>query len=208
MENSLKVMSFSLGELSTNCYIVVDKKSAEAVIIDPADAGEFLVQKVLEKELKVKMIIATHGHFDHILAATYLQLALKVPFLIHKEDEFLLDRMQDSAIHFLGTDPGPKPTISANLKDGDSVSVGDISLDVIHTPGHTPGSISLLTGGKIFVGDLLFASGGVGRTDFKYSNNEKLKRSIKKILSFPKETMLLSGHGGPTLVGRESIFHK
>lgn len=208
MENRLQVLTFTLGELSTNCYVVADKETRGAIIIDPADAGEYISEKIIEKELKAEKIIATHGHFDHLLAATHLQLALDIPFLIHKEDEFLLDRMQESAKHFLGRDPGPRPQVTANLQDGDEVRVGDITLKVIHTPGHTPGSITLHYKNTAFVGDVIFAQGGVGRTDFKYSNTNDLKESIDKILSLPKETLLLSGHGEATLAEKERQFHK
>lgn len=203
MNSKLHVQAFSLGKLETNCYIVSDKLSKEAIVIDPADAGEFIVEKVQQSKLLVKKIIATHGHFDHILAATYLQLTLDAPFLLHEKDVFLLDRMQESAIFFLGKDPGPKPIISGNLKDNLKIKIGNISLKVVHTPGHTPGSVSLLVDRVAFVGDLLFAEGGVGRTDFGYSDTNELQKSVAKILSLPANTTLYSGHGGETTVGRE-----
>jgi glyoxylase-like metal-dependent hydrolase (beta-lactamase superfamily II) len=205
--SDLQILSFSLGEHGANCYIVADKAKKEAVIIDPADAGEFLVEKVSQYDLSVKRVLATHGHFDHILAATYLQLALDVPFYVHREDEFLVKRMKDSATHFLGRDPGPSPKVSGYIAGGDKINIGKLSIEIIDTPGHTPGSVTFLVENAAFVGDLIFAGGAVGRTDFKYANEEKLNSSIDKIFSLPKETLILPGHGQSSLVGKELEYH-
>jgi glyoxylase-like metal-dependent hydrolase (beta-lactamase superfamily II) len=202
--SSAKILTFRLGELQTNTYLIADEESRKAIILDPSDAGEYLVEKVNELRYKVEQIIATHGHFDHLLAATYLQLALKVPFFIHKRDEFLLERMQDTAKHFLGRDPGPKPTVSGYLNNKDKIKVGSIDFDIIETPGHTPGSISLLSDKEVFVGDLMFADGAVGRCDFKYSDPNLLSRSIKEILSLPKNLTIYPGHGEKTSIKKES----
>jgi glyoxylase-like metal-dependent hydrolase (beta-lactamase superfamily II) len=133
------------------------------------------------------MIVATHGHFDHIMAAYTLQRAYNIPFYIHEDDIFLLSRMQSSAEHFLGlknVDPPPVPTKIKNLP-------------FIHTPGHTPGSICLYfkKNNVLFSGDTIFADGAVGRTDHEYSDPAALSRSVKKILSYPAGTRILSGHG-------------
>jgi len=144
------------------------------------------------------MIVATHGHFDHIMVAYALQLAYNIPFYIHEDDIFLLGHMQSSAKHYLGlksVDPPPKPTIIKNLP-------------FIHTPGHTPGSICLKFGDALIVGDTIFADGAVGRTDFSYSEPLKLAPSISKILAYPNETRLLSGHGNETTIKNELRYHK
>lgn len=168
-----------VGSMATNCYI------AGKMIIDPGDDAEYIMSHIKEKP---KMIVATHGHFDHIMAAYALQLAYNIPFYIHDDDIFLLSRMQESARHFLGLkdiDPPPKPS---NI----------IDLPFIHTPGHTPGSICVVGDGVLFTGDTLFADGAVGSTDFSYSSVEKLALSVKKILSYAPGTRLLPGHGGET----------
>lgn len=206
--SNLQILSFSLGEQGTNCYIVSDKKKEEAVIIDPADAGEFLVEKVSQNELSVTKVVATHGHFEHLLAATYLQLSLKAPFFIHKKDEFLLKRLEESAKHFLGRDPGPKPKISGYLKEGQKIKIGELSIKVIHTPGHTPGSVTFLVENAAFVGDLVFAGGAVGRTDFKYANEKDLNESIGKIFDLPKETLILPGHGQSSVIAKEMEYRR
>lgn len=199
----LKILSFKLGQLQTNSYIVADEESREAIVIDPADSGEFLTQKISENEYNPKAIVATHGHFDHILAATYLRLTLKIPFLVNKRDVFLVERMQESAKHFTGADPGPNPTVDQYLEDGQKIELGNLSVVVISTPGHTPGSVSLFAENACFVGDLIFPGGGVGRIDFSYSSRENLEESVNKILSLPADTILYPGHGEAGIVEDE-----
>ncbi len=165
-----------VGQMRTNCYI------ADGVIIDPGDDAEYIMAHVQNP----RMIIATHGHFDHVMAAYALQLAYNIPFYMHPDDFFLLRHMQSSAKHFLGlktVDPPPQPTAIPR------------SIRFIHTPGHTPGSICLPLGNSLVVGDTVFAGGAVGRTDFSYSDPIKLSDSLKKIRSHPKGTRILSGHG-------------
>ncbi len=174
----MKIETLVVGQMATNCYI------ADDIIIDPGDDAEYIMAHAKNP----KMIVATHGHFDHIMAAYALQLAYSIPFYIHPDDIFLLATMQSSAKHFLGlrdVDPPPKPTPIENLP-------------FIHTPGHTPGSICLKFGNALFVGDTIFAHGAVGRTDFSYSDPVKLSESIQKIRSYPADTRLLPGHGEET----------
>lgn len=174
--------------MATNCYIV------DGVIIDPGDDAEYIMSHVTAKP---RMIVATHGHFDHIMAAYALQLAYNIPFYIHKDDIFLLSQMQSSARHFLGlpqVDPPPKPS---EMKD----------IPFIHTPGHTPGSICMKFGDSLLVGDTIFADGAVGRTDFSYSDPEALEDSIKRILSYSPKTVIYPGHGEETAVQKEKKYH-
>ena len=131
-----------------------------------------------------------------------LKLAFSIPFYLHKDDEFLLDRLDKTAMHFLRLDPGPPPDIEVFLKNKADIKVGDISLKVIHTPGHTPGSVTLYNKKEdaAFVGDLIFKDGLVGRTDFSYSDEDELKSSIRHILKLPSKTKIFSGHGEATEV--------
>lgn len=177
-----------VGQMQTNCYIT------GGMIIDPGDDAEYIMDHVRETPT---MIIATHGHFDHIMAAYALQIAYNIPFYIHEKDIFLLATMQSSAKHFLKipvVDPPPKPTPISNIP-------------FIHTPGHTPGSICLPIGDALIVGDTIFEGGAVGRTDHSYSDPLALSASIKKILSYAPETRLLPGHGEETTVQLEKSFH-
>jgi len=171
----MKIEKLVVGQMATNCYI------AGGMIIDPGDDPEYIIDHL---QTKPKMIVVTHGHFDHIMAAYALQLAYNIPFYIHEKDIFLLSRMQSAAKHFLGlkhVDPPPKPS--------------PLTIPFIHTPGHTPGSISLQFDNALVVGDTVFADGAIGRTDFLYSKPLELASSIEKIRSFPKGTRILPGHG-------------
>lgn len=177
----MNIETLVVGSMATNCYIAGD------IIVDPGDDAEYIMSQL---KVAPKMIVATHGHFDHIMAACAIQLAYNIPFYIHEEDIFLLKNMQSSARHFLGLkdiDPPPVPT---PIKD----------IPFIHTPGHTPGSICLKFGKTLIVGDTIFAGGGVGRTDFSYSEPLKLVESISRILSYPADTRLLPGHGEETTI--------
>lgn len=191
----LKIKKLTLGQLQTNCYIANDGE--EALIIDPGDDADYIMRVISDEEVKPKMIIATHGHYDHILAVTELKLAYNIPFLMHKDDEFLLKNMKSSAQHFSGIKADPAPKVDKYLKENDNLVVGSNLLQVIETSGHTPGSLSLYNKDEniLFAGDLIFAGGGVGRTDFVYSDKIKLLNSIKKLSGLPKKTIVYSGHG-------------
>lgn len=196
------VKTLTLGEFQTNCYLVFEEKTKEGLIIDPADDANFISEQILLLRITPKSIIATHGHFDHLLAAWELQLAFNIPFYIHQEDLFLLKNMEKSAKKFSSRKIIEKnPTDISFLKEGQTVSLGQENLKVIHTPGHTPGSICLVLQGHLlqaqnllFSGDTLF-SNSVGRTDLSYSSKTNLKKSLEKIFSLPCSTLLYPGHG-------------
>ena len=197
----LKVKRLTVGQLQTNCYLVIEGKAV--IVIDPGDDADYIQKAIADEEVKPSKIIATHGHYDHILAVTELKLAYNIPFLMHKADEFLLKRMGASAKHFSGLKAGPTPKVDSYLTRSNPVKVGKAGLRVIDTPGHTPGSVSLYSKENkvIFVGDLVFAGGGVGRTDFAYSSKKDLRKSIKKLLRLPKDTRVYSGHGDESSIG-------
>lgn len=192
----IKVKRLEVGQLKTNCYLATDVKSKKTLIIDPGDDADLIIQTISDERTKPTKIIATHGHFDHVMAAYELQLAYRIPFLINQRDEFLLNNMRSSAKYFLSVDPGPPPKIDGYLKRS-HVSAGEHVFKVLETPGHTPGSVSLYDKEEkvLFSGDLIFEGGAVGRTDFKYSNHEDLENSIKKLSSLSDNTRVLAGHG-------------
>lgn len=198
----MNIEKLIVGQLQTNCYLVWDNESKETIVIDPGDEGDFIIQKILQLGLKPLFIIATHGHFDHVLAVLELKLALSIPFLINKKDSFLLRRSQDSAIHFTGLPADPVPNADKFLKEGDKIKFGTESLKVIETPGHTPGGISLYSSGILFSGDTLFAN-GVGRTDLLYSSEKDLNNSLQKIFHLPDDTIVYPGHGLATSIKTE-----
>lgn len=193
----LKIITLPVGQMKANCYLLADTKSRETVIVDPGDDAEYIERIIADEQLQPVKILATHGHVDHVMAVWELSLAYKIPFFINTKDEFLIKNMSISAKHWLGFDPGPPPVISKTLKNGEKLRIRESILEIIETPGHTPGSICLYCQKEnmILVGDLIFAGGGVGRTDFSYSNKEDLEKSIEKILQLPEITIFYSGHG-------------
>jgi len=193
----INVKRLIVGQLKTNCYITYDDKSKNAVIIDPGDDGDYIIQIISDLGLMPTKIIATHGHFDHILAATELKLAYNIPFLMHKKDKFLLSRMMDSARHFLRVKTDPPPDVNFYLTEDQQIKIKNLKFEIIETPGHTPGSISLHDeiNKFLFVGDLIFADGSFGRIDFNYSDKDALYKSIKKVLNLDDNTVVYPGHG-------------
>lgn len=190
----MKVISLTVGQMSSNCFLVY-AKNGDCVAIDPGDDADYIIQKILDFDLTPRAIIATHGHFDHILGVLELKLAYNIPFYMHPDDSFLLTRIRETAKHFLGTDPGPAPEVDLPLINGANIRAGDLVLEVIHTPGHTPGSVCLYARPHLFVGDLVFNDGSVGRTDHAYSNKINLSRSLKNITKFSGSTIIHPGHG-------------
>lgn len=194
---SFILITLIVGQLQTNCYLLIDKKTQETLIIDPGDDADYIERIIADFNAKSTLIIATHGHFDHIMAGFELQTAYNIPFLIHKKDEFLVKDLQSRAEHWLKIESPPPPKIDSFLKEKETIKIGSSMLVVIETPGHTPGGICLYDKSEkvLFVGDLIFENGGIGRTDFSYSSEKDLRKSIDKILKFPQQTRVFPGHG-------------
>jgi len=203
-----------IGELNTNCYLVWDEDTKECLIIDPADDGVSISEEINSKQLKVKYIHLTHGHFDHCLGALDLKLIYNVDFGCSSKDAFLLDRQDETAKHFLKREIQVPNFIKIDI-DLDKIKkfeLGEEKFEVIKTPGHTPGSVcfywkptppSLEKGGILFSGDTLFA-GLRGRTDFKYGSTKDIFVSLKKLMKLNQNTLVLPGHGDETTIERES----
>jgi hydroxyacylglutathione hydrolase len=199
---SVTVERLVVGQMASNCYLLLDQKTKDAIIIDPGDDAQYIIEKLETFKAKLKAIIATHGHFDHIMAGFELQHTYQIPFLVK--------RMGESAEYFLGiTRSDPAPIVSGTFEDKATISYGDISLSVIQTAGHTPGSVCFRLNSQpiLFVGDTIFADGGVGRTDFQYSDPKKFNLSLKKIFAYGNDTVLYPGHGDETTVGKEKSCH-
>lgn len=192
-----------VGPLACNCYVVGDPETRQAIVIDPGGDASDLAAAISEQRLTVTSIVATHAHFDHILAAEELRSLTGAPVLMHRDDRPLLGWMQESGLLFLGMDVGPPPEIDTEVAEGDSLVAGSASLEVLHTPGHSPGSVSLLGTDNVFAGDTLFA-GSVGRFDLPGGDGETLDRSIRsRLLVLADDMMVRPGHGPSTTVGRE-----
>jgi hydroxyacylglutathione hydrolase len=194
----LKYETLTLGELQTNCYLVWDDGTKEGVVIDPADEGMEISEIIENKHIKLKAILITHGHFDHVLGALDLKLIYKAPFYGSSLDQFLLERQKETAKYFLGREikvPNFRK-IDVDLDKTKEIKIGEEIIQIIKTPGHTPGGISFYyqKEGWLFDGDTLLAE-GVEDTSHSYSSKEDLRNSIKKILSCPKGTLVLPGHG-------------
>jgi len=191
-----------VGALETNCYLVYDEETRECAVIDPGADPEKIISTIAELELKPVIVLNTHGHVDHIGANSDIVQKYAIPLAMHAADTGMLqvsDYIELSLL--LGARNSPAP--DRLLAEGDEVAVGRTSLRVIHTPGHTPGSIGFVHGGFLFSGDTLFC-GGVGRTDLPGGSWKDLERSIReRILTLPEETVVLPGHGPHTTVEQE-----
>jgi glyoxylase-like metal-dependent hydrolase (beta-lactamase superfamily II) len=188
--------------MSENCYLLVDPVTNQLLVVDPGDVAEYIIDHIERIHATPIAVIATHGHFDHIMGAFAITKTYLIPFCMDGRDTFLLDTMQSSAQHFLGTVSDPPPHIDTPLTIKKEVALGNERLRILETLGHTPGSISLYskTSGVVFVGDLVFEGGDVGRTDFSYSDGSKLYASVKKLITLPDNTIVYPGHGNSFLL--------
>jgi hydroxyacylglutathione hydrolase len=192
-----------VGALACNCYIVGDPATREAIVIDPGDEPDELSAALAQHRLSVTAIVATHAHFDHVLAAERLTATTGAPFLLHRDDLALLDWLQESARVWLGRDVGGAPDVDTLVAEGDALAAGGVELSVLHTPGHSPGSISLVADDVVFSGDTLFA-GSVGRTDLPGGDSQELARAIRsKLFALGDDARVMPGHGPPTTLAEE-----
>jgi glyoxylase-like metal-dependent hydrolase (beta-lactamase superfamily II) len=196
---------FTVGKLFTNCYIVACPETKEAIIIDPGfesvSEAEKIFKFIEENALKLKIIVNTHGHPDHVCGNGIVKGKFQTPILIHEKDAFMLGRLGKMIAKFFGF-TSSSPSADALLKDGDHVKFGKITLKVMHTPGHSPGSISLIGEKEVFTGDTLFAS-SIGRTDLPQSSESDMKESLKKLANLPGDFKVYPGHGPTTTIGEE-----
>lgn len=203
--NKMDMERIVVGPLQVNCYLIYDRESLEAIVVDPGDEPERIMKTITERKLKVKYIVCTHGHFDHIGAATAIKKKTGAKIAINKDDLEIYLRAKDQAFVWgIRIEVPEKPEIY--LSEGDNVAFGGLKLSVLSTPGHSPGGICLNGEGIIFSGDTVFA-GSVGRTDFYGGSIEELKKSFKRILSLPPDTKIFPGHGEETTVKHEKSYN-
>lgn len=203
----IKVEKFVFNNFQVNTYILYDETN-EAIIIDPACDNDAEVTKIKEfirsNNLTPKLIANTHGHIDHVVGVKAITEEYNIPFHLHEGDNFLLATSIDSAEIF-GFSLNENPMPDKNINDGDTIKFGNSSLQTIHVPGHSPGSLVYYSENDSFIiaGDVLFY-GSIGRTDLPGGNYETLITGIKeKLLILPKNTRVLSGHGNHTTIGHE-----
>ena len=190
-----------VGPLATNCYIVGSESNKEGMIIDPGDEAEVILRSAKDLGLKIRSIVLTHGHIDHIGALKEVKEATGAEVAIHTDEAKSLQEQSLSTLLGLSY-PTPLPP-DRLLKDGDSMDIGDLHFLVLHTPGHSPGCICLLGQGVVFSGDTLF-NYGIGRADLPGSNYSQLMNSIHtKLMTLPDNTTVYPGHGPDTTIGAE-----
>ncbi len=184
-----------VGELATNCYLLVNRGSSRAFLIDPGAEGEAIQSVIRAQSIEIAAIINTHGHLDHIGADEFLRTALDVPIWIHEADGDCLTNPLKNLSFMTGFERKMLPA-DRLLKHGDKLELGSEALSVLHTPGHTPGSICLAADRYVITGDTLFVD-SIGRTDLPGSDEDEMFRSLKKILAATKgDPLILPGHGG------------
>jgi len=198
----MQIETLVVGPLQVNCFLLACEKTRQALVVDPGDEAERILQAIRENGLELKMVVNTHGHFDHIGGNRFLVEQTGAELLIHEEDLSALRRAREhAAIYGMSVTPSPEP--ARLLQGGETLALGEIELQVLHTPGHSPGGICLLADGHLFSGDTLFA-GSVGRTDLPGGDHATLVEGIRRqLISLPEATVVHPGHGPDTTIGRE-----
>jgi glyoxylase-like metal-dependent hydrolase (beta-lactamase superfamily II) len=199
----LDVRGVVVGVFQENCYIIGSRRTGEAICFDPGDEVDEIRALAREMRVRITRIACSHAHLDHIMAVRALKEETGAPFLLHQHDLELSRRMPEIAMKMLGRVEQPAPEPDGFLADGDDLEIAGISLTVLHTPGHTPGSICLYGGGMLFSGDTLFQR-SIGRTDFPGGSFPQIMDSIvSRLLALPDETIVRPGHMDQTTIGAE-----
>ena len=187
------VKQYEVGNFSVFCYLIGDEETQEGLFIDPADDARRLLAEAKSHGLnKIKYIVNTHSHVDHIMGNAEMVKKTGAKIIIHEEDALALGQTHSSLLEMFGATASPPADVL--VKEGDAIQAGNVKLKVIHTPGHSPGGMSLYVDGMVFTGDTLFV-GSVGRTDFPGSSWDVLEASIrKKLYVLPGETVVFPGH--------------
>jgi glyoxylase-like metal-dependent hydrolase (beta-lactamase superfamily II) len=199
------IETFPVGLLQCNCTILGDEQTREAIVIDPGDDAGEILQRLKKHGLTLKQMVCTHTHIDHVGAIHGLQQHSAVPASIHEADLFLYDKL-DIQARFTGIPTPERGVIDHFVKDGDIVTCKGVEIGVLHTPGHTPGSITFQLPGVrniLFTGDTLFMR-SIGRTDLWGGSYPEIIASIQtKLMPFEDDTIVVSGHGPSTTIGNE-----
>ena len=193
-----------VGPLQCNCSVIGDETSHEAMVIDPGDDVQEVLDLIRKHHLQVKQIVITHAHIDHVGGAMKLRTATGAPILLNQNDYALL-KMLDAQAAWIGMPSPGKVDIDRSVTTGETVSAGSLTADILHTPGHTEGSICLYFAAdkKLIAGDTLFA-GSIGRTDLPGGSMQKILHSLHHtVLALPDETLVVPGHGPVTTIGEE-----
>lgn len=197
-----------VGPLQCNCSIFGDEATRQAMVVDPGDEIDRILAVLERRALTVTSIVVTHAHIDHIGGAQKLKAATGAPVYMNLADEELVKHL-DAQAAWLGLRTPERPAIDVPARDGDVLRLGEAVIDVLHTPGHTQGSISLWIPSerKVVAGDILFRD-SIGRTDLPGGDGRQILRSIReKLLALPEDAQVVPGHGESTSIGREKQFN-
>jgi hydroxyacylglutathione hydrolase len=191
----------TVGAFQENSYLVIDPETKRAVLIDPGAEPEEIIAMVRASGATLEAIWLTHAHVDHIGAIAGVKRAWDVPIYLHPADQPLYDRgAMQAAVYGLPFEQPPAP--QHELADGDVLTVGSLSFDVLHVPGHAPGHVAFVRQGVMLGGDLLFA-GSIGRTDLPFADAEQMTESLERVAGLPENTVVYPGHGPATSIGQE-----
>jgi glyoxylase-like metal-dependent hydrolase (beta-lactamase superfamily II) len=199
------IKEFVVGPLENNCFIIVDEGVKECFITDPGDEPDRLMDYVSENSLKVKYLVCTHVHFDHVGALPELQKETGAKIVMHKADLPIYERSDEHAAMW-GFEIAPLPQPDIFVSDGDRITVGNLNFEILHTPGHSPGGICVYGEGIVVTGDTLFA-GSVGRTDLPGGDITRLRASFRRLMTLPEGIRVLPGHGPETTIGHERSYN-
>jgi glyoxylase-like metal-dependent hydrolase (beta-lactamase superfamily II) len=201
----LEVRGVVVGLFQENCWVVGSRQRGEACVIDPGDEPEEILALARDMGVRITRVVASHAHLDHIMAARDIVEATGAPFLLHQADLPIADNMPQSARAWIGREVAPAPTPDAFPVDGDDLEVAGVTLTVLHTPGHTPGSVSLYAreARLLFSGDTLFRE-SIGRVDLPGGDFQQIAHSIaQRLYTLPEDTRVLPGHMQETTIGYE-----
>ncbi|HMK61821.1 MAG TPA: MBL fold metallo-hydrolase [Dissulfurispiraceae bacterium] len=190
-----------VGPLQVNCHIVGDDQTGRAMVIDPGDEPDMIMDAVRKLNLKVEYIICTHGHFDHVGAVGDIRKDTDAKIVINESELHVYNSAAEMA-HYFGLEFDQQPEPDVFVDEEDSVSIGNLKFAVLRTPGHSPGGITLYGEGIAVTGDTLFA-GSIGRTDLPGGDEKMMGKSLRRLLSLPGDTKILCGHGPSSTIGRE-----
>ncbi|HLI26096.1 MAG TPA: MBL fold metallo-hydrolase [Chloroflexota bacterium] len=199
----LLVRGVVVGLFRENCWIIGSRRTGEAVVVDPGDEPEEILALARDMGVRITRIVCSHAHLDHLMAVGAIKERTGAPFLLHPHDLGIAAKVPQAAALWLGRAVPPPPPPDALLAEGDDLEIAGVQLRVLHTPGHTQGSISLYGAGLLFSGDTLFR-GSIGRTDLEGGNGPQLMQTIvDKLLQLPDDTVVLPGHMAQTTIGHE-----